>query len=109
MKHNKLVRDHVPQRITTDGRKCVYRQASDKEFQTKLLQKFYEDVREFLNSTQIEDKKEKLADLHEVCEQLMDSYGIQKEEVRMIKESKRVEFGSFKERRILEEEEIFIV
>ncbi|MDR3168773.1 MAG: nucleoside triphosphate pyrophosphohydrolase [Candidatus Peribacteria bacterium] len=92
MKHDKLVRDHIPQHITADGRKCVYHQASKREFQTKLLQKFYEDVRGFLNATQIADKREKLADLHEVCEHLMDYYGIKKEEIRTLKESKKLQF-----------------
>ncbi|GHV21334.1 MAG: nucleoside triphosphate pyrophosphohydrolase [Candidatus Peribacteria bacterium] len=91
MKHNKLVRDHLPHHITADGRKCEFHKASDQEFQTKLLQKFFDDVKSFLNATQLEDKKEKLADLHEVCEHLMEWYGIEKEEVRIIKQSKKLQ------------------
>jgi predicted house-cleaning noncanonical NTP pyrophosphatase (MazG superfamily) len=92
MKRHKLVRDYVPQHITADGRKCVYHQASEREFQTKLLQKFYEEVKGFLNTTQTEVRKEKLADIYEVCEHLMKGYGIKKEEIRTIKESKKLQF-----------------
>jgi predicted house-cleaning noncanonical NTP pyrophosphatase (MazG superfamily) len=92
MKHNKLVRDAHPASIIADGRKCVYHEASPREYQTKLLQKFYEDVRGFLNATQLEDKKETLADLHEVCEHLMQHYGIEKEEVKHVKQEKEEKF-----------------
>jgi predicted house-cleaning noncanonical NTP pyrophosphatase (MazG superfamily) len=92
MKHNKLVRDAIPHHIKADGRTCSYHEATEREYQTKLLQKFYEDVRGLLNATQLEDKKAKLAELHDTCEALMLHHGFTMEEVMHIRKEKREKF-----------------
>jgi predicted house-cleaning noncanonical NTP pyrophosphatase (MazG superfamily) len=92
MKHNKLVRDAHPASILADGRTCVYHEASPREYQTKLLQKFYEDVRGLLNATQLEDKKRRLAELHDSCEELMTQYGVVMSEVVAIRQEVKEKF-----------------
>jgi predicted house-cleaning noncanonical NTP pyrophosphatase (MazG superfamily) len=89
MKHNKLVRDAIPELILADGRSCSYHKASQREYQTKLLQKFYEDVRGLLNATQLEDKKLRLAELHDTCEELMVHHGFTMEELFTLRKEKR--------------------
>lgn len=108
MKHDSLVRDLHPQHAKKQNRNCVYRNATPAETHKALLKTFYTDVKGFLNATQVADKAEKLADLHEVVEHLMDYYGLPHEEIRMIKEKKRQEFWSF-DNKIILEEEIMIV
>ncbi|MDR2190312.1 MAG: nucleoside triphosphate pyrophosphohydrolase [Candidatus Peribacteria bacterium] len=87
-----MVRDATPELIKADGRICSYHAASEREYQKKLLQKFYEDVRGVLNATQWKDKKEKLAELHDTCEALMLHYGFTMEEIVYIRQEKKEKF-----------------
>lgn len=86
------------------GRKCSYRPAETHEVHQHLLTTFFGDVKGFLNATNRDEKAEKLADLHEVVEQLMEYYDIPVDRVHMIKTKKRQELWGFDQKIILEEE-----
>lgn len=74
---------------------------SEKEYLTELNKKLLEEVKEYLESGEIEE----LADIEEVILAILNIKGLTKddlEEVRLIKSKKR---GSFKKRIFLERED----
>lgn len=97
----KLVRDKVPEIIQKEGKKAVFRKASEGEYWTMLKSKLKEEVEDFL-SNPIE---EGLVDIYEVMNAIYDFMNVRKENLKKLAEEKRKEKGSFKERIVLKKVE----
>lgn len=99
--YNKLVRDNIRDIMIKNGAKPITRILNDKEYLEELNKKLLEEVKEYLESGEIEE----LADVEEVILAILKTKGLTKdnlEEVRLIKSKKR---GSFSKRIFLEKEE----
>ena len=99
MKHNKLVRDKIPEIIKKDGAVPIIRIADDEEYWQKLKEKLKEEVDEFLE----ESTEEELADVLEVIYSICDFKKVNKERLENLRKNKAEERGSFKEKIILDE------
>ena len=99
MGYNKLVRDKIPQIIErNEGRSCKTRILNDEEYLEELNKKIQEELKEYLESGEIEE----LADLEEVLRAILDSKGVSYEEFEAIRQLKVVKRGAFRERIYLE-------
>lgn len=99
--YNKLVRDNIRDIMIKNGAKPITRILNDKEYLEELNKKLLEEVKEYLESGEIEE----LADVEEVILAILKTKGLTKdnlEEIRLIKSKKR---GSFSKRIFLEKEE----
>lgn len=95
--YNKLIRDRIPEIIQVEG----------KQYQTKVMP--VDDYLQALRSKLVEEASEvatadanslvkELADLQEVIDALMESYGIQQSTVLQEQVKRRVERGGFEQR-----------
>lgn len=98
MKHNKLVRDKIPEIIKSNGETPITHIASDKEYFQKLKEKLQEEINEFIQS----NEKEELADILEVISAICDYKNINQEELELIRKTKTQEKGQFKNKIILD-------
>ncbi len=99
MKHDKLVRDRIPEIIRQKGDVPITHIADDKEYRERLKEKLKEEVDEFLKK----NSKEELADILEVVYAIRDFMGVDKEELESLRKKKAEERGGFKDRIILDE------
>ena len=74
--YKKLVRDNIPEIIEKDNLVPICRTLNDKEYQTELNKKLVEEVKEYLESQEIEE----LADIVEVIYSIVKSKNISLEE-----------------------------
>ena len=97
--YNKLVRDKIPAIIVADnGKTCKTRIMEDDEYLESLNTKMQEELKEYLESGDIEE----LADLEEVLRAILDVKKISYEEFEKIRNSKVEKRGAFKEKIFLE-------
>lgn len=97
--YNKLVRDKIPQIINKDnGKTCVTRVMEDEEYLNALNAKLQEELKEYLESGEIEE----LADLEEVLRAILDAKNVSYEQFEIVRKRKEEERGAFKERIFLE-------
>lgn len=66
IKHDKLVRDKIPEIIADSGKKAIFRIADEDEYLEYLEKKLDEEVAEFHESKSLEE----LADIYEVLDAL---------------------------------------
>jgi len=98
-KHNKLIRDRIPEVLERKGVKYKTHVAGSDEYKEKLIEKLKEEVDEFS-----EDRnEEELADVLEVVEAIIGGLGFSRQNVERLKEKKLIERGGFNDRLILEE------
>jgi predicted house-cleaning noncanonical NTP pyrophosphatase (MazG superfamily) len=97
-KYNKLVRDKIPEIITSNGKRCIYRSVSGEEYLNYLHLKLTEEILEFY----LEPSALEAADILEVLEELYKAYGISREEVSRAKLDKVLDKGSFCGRVVLQ-------
>ncbi len=97
-KYNKLVRDNIPEILDKKGIPYEKREASLEEYKSELIKKLEEEVKEFLETADLEE----LADVLEVIEALkaLDEY----KDIETVRLRKREERGGFDERIILKGE-----
>jgi len=95
MKHNKLVRDKIPDIITERGDEPVTQVLDAGAYRRELWRKLQEEVGEFGESGKVEE----LADILEVVYALAAAKGVSKSQLEEMRERKRRERGGF-ERRI---------
>ena len=99
MSYQKLVRDKIPMIIEQkEKRSCITRVLDDEEYLEELNKKIQEELREYLESGEIEE----LADLEEVLRAILDSKGVSYEEFEEIRKAKVNKRGAFKNRIYLE-------
>ena len=91
---NKLVRDKIPQIIESNNEECEYAILSDKEFLEKLNEKLQEEMKEYLESGDVEE----LADLEEVLRAILDTKKVSLQEFEQIRSKKVEKRGAFKKK-----------
>lgn len=97
--YNKLVRDKIPEIISSEkGKTCVARIITNDEYLESLNAKMQEELDEYLNSGDTEE----LADLEEVLRAVLDAKGVSYEEFERIRNRKVEEKGAFKQKIFLE-------
>ena len=96
----KLIRDRIPEIIAANGEKATTRVLNDAEFVTALENKLLEEVQE-MRANKAERKME-IADIYEVLDALIATYGFSKEEIWELQMKKRQERGGFDRRLFLE-------
>ena len=99
MKHNKLVRDKIPEIIERSGDRAVIHIAGVDEYEQKLREKLKEEIEEFLK----EPNEEELADVLEVLDAIAGLYKLSKDKSQEIQGEKAEKRGRFKRRIILDE------
>lgn len=92
--YNKLVRDRIPELIQKSGYQYDIITLSETEYRQALRDKILEEAQEVVLASDRELVPE-LADLLEVVEALMESYGIENESVLLERDHKRAEKGGF--------------
>ncbi len=97
--YNKLVRDHIPQVIESEGKKAICTTLDDTSYIKHLNEKLLEEVQEYLQSGELEE----LADIGEVMHAILAYKGIPLEEFQRARMTKLEQRGGFKERIFLEE------
>lgn len=102
-KYHKLVRDRIPEIITSRGGRPVCRKADEEEYWLKLKEKLHEEVEEFEKAGTEAEAKEELADVLEVIRAIADHLKCRGDEIENLRIKKAEERGAFKERIILEE------
>ena len=98
--YNKLVRDNIPEIMIQNGATPITKILSDEEYLNELNIKLLEEVKEYLESKELEE----LADIEEVILAIIEAKSLTREkleEVRMKKVRKR---GAFKKKIYLEKE-----
>lgn len=97
--YNKLVRDKIPEIIAGDnGKTCVTRIMEDDEYLKALNTKMQEELKEYLESGEVEE----LADLEEVLRAILDVKKVSYEEFEKIRKAKVNKRGAFKKKIFLE-------
>jgi predicted house-cleaning noncanonical NTP pyrophosphatase (MazG superfamily) len=99
MKHNKLVRDKIPEIITKRGDKPVTQILGTDAYRRELRRKLQEEVAEFCESGKVEE----LADILEVVYALAVAEGASQFELEEMRKRKRRERGGFDQRIFLVE------
>lgn len=97
--YNKLVRDKIPEIIIADdGNTCKTRILDDDEYLDCLNTKLQEELKEYLESGDVEE----LADLEEVVRAILDAKKVSYDEFERIRCAKVEKRGAFKEKIFLE-------
>lgn len=97
--YNKLVRDKIPEIITeNNGKTCKIKILEHDEYLASLNAKLQEELKEYLESGEVEE----LADLEEVLRAILDAKNISYEEFEKIRNSKVNKRGAFKKKIFLE-------
>jgi len=98
--YNKLVRDRIPEIIHQSGNECEFAVLSDGEYCQALRVKLLEEAKEVAEA-EGEDLVTELADLYEVIDALMASYGIAGDRVVKAQVKRREERGGFAQKIML--------
>ena len=96
--YKKLVRDRIPEIIKSNNEKPITRILNDEEYLNELNLKIQEELKEYLESGDVEE----LADLEEVLRAILDAKNISYEEFEEIRNKKVQKRGAFKEKIYLE-------
>jgi predicted house-cleaning noncanonical NTP pyrophosphatase (MazG superfamily) len=94
MRHEKLVRDHIPALITQRGEQPVTRILACDEYRHELRRKLHEEVAEFCATGHVEE----LADVLEVVYALAALEGVSASQLEEIRQRKHTERGGFRQR-----------
>ena len=99
--YNKLVRDKIEEIMISNGAKPITRILSDEEYLKELNKKLLEEVKEYLESGEIEE----LADIEEVILAILNVKEKTKENLEEIRKNKVLQRGAFNKKLFLEREE----
>ena len=102
-RHNKLVRDKIPEELKRRGIPCTWRIASKEEYLFKLLEKLTEEVEELHRARTPEELTSELADILEVVTALKKRYRHLWPAVLRVRRVKLSRRGGFTKGIILEE------
>lgn len=103
--YNKLVRDRIPEIIESTGKKFSTRILDNDEYIKELKKKSFEELEEYVSTTNDEDALEELADLLEIIHALAEYHGASFEKLEEIRKKKAEKRGGFKEKIFLIEVE----
>ena len=95
MKHNKLVRDKIPDIIRENGETPVVRTLNAIEFKRELKRKLHEEVGEVLGAKTKREFVDELADVHDVLRALYAAYGLSPTDITKAAGEKRKKRGWF--------------
>lgn len=95
--YDKLVRDHIPTILMKKGLRIDIEKLNNIEYKKQLDNKLQEEVKEYLESDNIEE----IADLIEVIYAILDFKGISIEDFEKLRAKKVEEKGAFKEKILL--------
>ncbi|HLO47833.1 MAG TPA: nucleoside triphosphate pyrophosphohydrolase [Kamptonema sp.] len=98
--YNKLVRDRIPEIIRKNGIDCEFVTLSQTEYRQALRQKLIEEAREAAEANE-QNLILELADLYEVIDAVMVSYGIERDLVIAEQVKRREERGGFEQKVML--------
>lgn len=97
--YNKLVRDKIPEIIfENDHKNCKTRILDDAEYLKELNTKLQEELKEYLESGEVEE----LADLEEVLRAVLNAKHVTFDEFESIRKTKADKRGAFDKRIFLE-------
>ena len=96
--HNKLVRDKIPEIITSAGKQAVTSVLSNEEYLAELDRKLTEECAEYQSDKSIEE----MADVLEVLYAIAEARGYSVEELERVRAAKAEKRGGFSERVFLE-------
>ena len=99
IKHNKLVRDCIPEIIEASGKTCVTKILSDEEYLNMLDAKLDEELAEYHQDQNIEE----LADLLEVIYAVAAARGYTLEQLEEVRANKAEKRGGFQKKIFLVE------
>ena len=91
IKHNKAIRDKIPEIIAESGKKFNLKQLDDESFLAELEKKLIEEVNEYTESKDVEE----LADLLEVIYRISELRGVSSDELDEIRKEKAEKRGKF--------------
>ena len=91
IKHNKAIRDKIPEIIAESGKKFNLKQLDDESFLAELETKLTEEVNEYAESKDVEE----LADLLEVIYRISELRGVSSDELDEIRKDKAEKRGKF--------------
>ncbi|MEG3858372.1 nucleoside triphosphate pyrophosphohydrolase [Microcoleus sp. herbarium12] len=98
--YHKLVRDRIPEIIRQNGSECEFVIMSDPEYRQALRQKLIEEAAEAAAADE-NDLVAELADLYEVIDALMISYGISGDRILNAQAKRRENRGGFAQKIML--------
>ena len=96
--YNKLVRDKIPEIISSDNRVPIIRTLDDTEYLNELNKKLQEEVQEYLEDNNVEE----LTDIVEVVYGILNYNNISIEEFEAMRKSKVDKRGAFNKKIFLE-------
>ena len=97
--YNKLVRDKIPEIIKNNGAKSINTKIlNDEEYLIYLNTKLEEELKEYLESGEVEE----LADLEEVLRAILEAKNTSYERFEEIRQNKIIKRGAFKNKIFLE-------
>jgi len=102
-RHNKLVRDKVPQIIKENKQIPTTRKLGEEDFVNELLRKLEEEVQEVIGARN--DKNElvmEIGDVYEVIDAIIDLYKLDKSLILELQKKKKQERGGFEGKIYLE-------
>ncbi|MBP3619083.1 MAG: nucleoside triphosphate pyrophosphohydrolase [Clostridia bacterium] len=91
---NKLVRDKIPQKIENNGECCEIETLSDERFLEELNKKLQEEVKEYLESGEVEE----LADIAEVLRGILLAKKVDLKEFENLRQAKAEKRGGFEKK-----------
>lgn len=93
--YNKLVRDKIPEKIEKNNETALIKILNDKEYEQALNDKFYEEIKEVINSKNKEGLIEELADLLELIYAKAKLNKITFEDIELVRMLKKEKRGGF--------------
>ncbi|MDR6999682.1 nucleoside triphosphate pyrophosphohydrolase [Neobacillus niacini] len=103
--YNKLVRDRIPEIIEDTGKTFSTKILNNNDYIKELRKKSFEELEEYMNTTNNEDAIEELADLLEIIHALAEYHESSIEKVEEVRQKKAEKRGGFKEKIFLIEVE----
>lgn len=97
IEYNKLIRDRIPEIIEAEGKTCHIETMPEDEYRQALLEKVMEEAQEVAH-TSPDRLVTELADLYEVIDAILATYGIEWEAVRQVQAQRRSGRGGFEQR-----------
>ncbi|MFZ3588916.1 phosphoribosyl-ATP pyrophosphohydrolase [Bacillus sp. DJP31] len=94
--YNKLVRDLIPDVIDRAGKTYSTRILEDEEYILELKKKSFEELEEYMKTTNTEEAMEELADLLEIIHALAECHDTSFKEIEVIRKQKAITKGAFK-------------